>query len=53
MYCNEFRAKQLLEQAFNKGYSYDYLKNLALNSKNWTEWRENMETIIASEEENG
>lgn len=46
VYCNDQLALQLLKQANDLCVSEDELKEIALTSKNWTEWRETMQELI-------
>lgn len=39
-------ADSLLANAFNAGYDFDYLKLVAINARNWTDWKEEMEGLI-------
>jgi hypothetical protein len=45
-YMNEDVALRLLLMAVNRKVDIEELKELALWTKNWTEWRVNMEEII-------
>jgi len=45
-YCNQWRAIELLEEAYKTGIEIDELKELSLEVKNWTEWRNTMEYWI-------
>ena len=46
MYCNERDCLSLLKDASKKGASESELKDLALTSKNWTNWRDDMCNLI-------
>ncbi|MCK6158041.1 HNH endonuclease [Moraxella osloensis] len=46
VYCNDQVAIQLLKEANELCVSEDELKEIALTSKNWTEWRETMQELI-------
>ncbi len=48
-YCNEWMALSLLEKAYKKGAEIDDLKTLALEAKNWTQWRDTMESWVNGE----
>lgn len=45
MYCNEWKATELLEIAFKAGHETEELKDIACNARNWTEWRTMMENL--------
>lgn len=47
MYCNERVAIDLLEQAYNLGAQTIDLQDWAKRARNWTNWRNEMETWIA------
>jgi hypothetical protein len=47
MYCNEIIAKNLIIEAINNDVNIDYLKELAKTSKNWTQWKNEMEEAIS------
>lgn len=53
-YCNEYKAIDLLKQAFFAGIHLEDLKQLALAVRNWSEWRTTMEEWIeeAGDEQN-
>jgi hypothetical protein len=46
MYCNERVAIDLLEQAYHAGAHVDELKDWAKRARNWTNWRNEMESWI-------
>lgn len=46
MYCNDWQAIELLEKAYKSGVDIDDLKEIAVTSQNWTEWRITMQEII-------
>lgn len=41
-YCNESRALELLEEAFDAGVTVEDMKRLAKAARNWTEWQSEM-----------
>lgn len=45
MYCKDWEALKILEEAYLAGNEIELLKSIATNSKNWTEWKSNMETL--------
>lgn len=46
MYCNEHDCIDLLEKAYLVGYEIDDLKQLAIEARNWTDWRVTMEAMV-------
>ena len=50
MYCDKPTAINYLERAYNCGASIGSLKQLALDARNWTDWRHAMEDYIESGE---
>lgn len=46
MYCNERVAIDLIEQAYRAGAHVEELKDWAKRARNWTNWRNEMETWI-------
>lgn len=46
MYCNEWKALQLIKDALQLGAEVSYLKDIALKASNWTAWREEMEIVL-------
>lgn len=50
MYCNEWQAIALLEKAYLAGVDVDDLKTLAIESRNWTAWRNAMEEFTNGSE---
>lgn len=46
MYCNEWQAKQMIEDAILMGYNVEKLKDIAKKEPNWTSWRDKMEGIL-------
>jgi hypothetical protein len=46
MYCNERVAIDLIEQAYHAGAHVEELKDWAKRARNWTNWRNEMETWI-------
>jgi hypothetical protein len=49
-HCNDLKAIELLEAAYGVGIHIDDLKQLALNARNWTDWRDTMIEWIYGEE---
>lgn len=47
-YINEWMCVKLMEQALEVGVTMENLKEFALQVKNWTQFRETLETTIAS-----
>lgn len=45
-YANLTQAKTLLSEAFEVGYTAEQLKGLALECRNWAQWRDLMESWI-------
>ena len=45
-YCDEQRALEILEDAFDKGADIEELKRLAKRSRNWSSWQSDMEEYI-------
>lgn len=45
-YCNESRALELLEQAYESGSEIEDLKRLAKSVRNWSEWQNEMNELI-------
>ncbi len=43
-YVNDWLCIQLMESALDSGVDIDYLKDLAIGARNWTEWRESIES---------
>ena len=53
-YCNERVAIDLIERAYHLGAHVEEMKDWAKQSRNWTNWRDEMESWIAElEAENG
>jgi len=50
-YVNEWLCIKLLEQAYQCGADVEKLKDHACKVRNWTQWREEIETFIQSAEE--
>ena len=48
VYCNDQAAIQLLKEANELCIAESELKEIALTSANWTEWRETMQELIGS-----
>lgn len=48
-YCNDWMSISLLEKAYKNGYDLDDLKQLAIEARNWTEWRTTIESWTATE----
>jgi ATP-dependent DNA helicase RecG len=46
-YFNEDHAKELLEKAVNNGIAVEELKTMAKKANSWSQWRKNMEFLIA------
>jgi hypothetical protein len=46
-YLNEWKAIEIMERAFKSGISTDDIKQVALETKNWTDWNTAMESLIA------
>lgn len=46
MHCVDWKAKDLIETAILSGYPVEDLKTLAKTSKNWSQWKWDMEDII-------
>lgn len=46
MYCNEWQAKQMIEDAILMGYNVEKLKDIAKKEPNWTSWRVKMEELL-------
>lgn len=46
-YCDARKAIRLLESAHLAGYDIDFLKRIALDTRNWTSWVNDMEDYIA------
>lgn len=51
MYCNEYDCINLLEKAYLTGFEIDELKQLAVEARNWTDWRTTMERMIENGKE--
>lgn len=47
-YCNESRALELLEEAFNAGATVEDMKRIARTVRNWTEWQSEMYELIGA-----
>jgi hypothetical protein len=47
-YCNEWEAKDLIEQAHLKGWDFQELKSIAKSACNWTDWRREMNALLES-----
>lgn len=47
MYCNDKKAIDLLERAFELGAHTEELKDFAKEARSWTKWRDGMEDWIA------
>jgi hypothetical protein len=45
MYCNEWQAKDIIEDAILRGFDVEKIKYIAKNAKNWTQWKELMEGL--------
>lgn len=45
-YCNDVLALSLLEEAHGVGIHIDYLKRLSMEARNWTDWRNTLESWI-------
>lgn len=45
-YCNERIAKEMLEAAFIQNIDKGLLREIAIDCKNWTEWRNTMQAIM-------
>ncbi len=50
-YVNEWKCIKLLEEAYHCGASPEKLKEHACNVRNWTQWRQEIETFIESSDE--
>ena len=50
-YLNEWQCLKLLEEAYQCGASPEKLKEHACNVRNWTQWRQDIETFIESSDE--
>jgi hypothetical protein len=50
-YCNEHQALKLLEEAYHKGASMESLKGLALDVKNWTQFKGVVEDFLEGEQD--
>lgn len=42
-YCNKWKALDLIKKAHSNGYSLDDMQDVALTSRHWTSWRQEME----------
>lgn len=49
-YLNEWLCLKLLEEAYQRGADIEKLKEYACNVRNWTQWRQSIETFIESVE---
>lgn len=49
-YCNDQKAIQLLERAYDAGIEIDVLKGLCLSSRSWTEWHRTLEDLLDGED---
>jgi len=49
-YYDEFKGRNLLEKCYSIGASLESLKDLALNVRNWTSFKDSCENFINSEE---
>ncbi|VXD25625.1 hypothetical protein PL8927_900023 [Planktothrix serta PCC 8927] len=49
-YLNEWQCLKLLEEAHQYGAALEKLKEHACNVRNWTQWRQDIETFIESSE---
>jgi len=49
-YCDERLALQMLEECVLLNANIDSLKKLALNARNWTEWRTQVEAFISQQQ---
>jgi hypothetical protein len=47
IYCVDWEARNLLEEAMKSGAEFEDLKKLAQRSTNWARWRDEMELVIA------
>ena len=47
-YCNEQRARLLLEEAVEAGADIESLKKIARNTRNWTMWQQEMQELIGN-----
>jgi hypothetical protein len=45
-YYNPENGKSLLKEVFKKGYDFETLKDIILNSQSWTNFRENIEYLL-------
>lgn len=45
-YCDKHIAIKILKAAVECGYSFDDLKNIAIESRNWSQWRDTMTDMI-------
>ncbi|EPB8152956.1 HNH endonuclease [Clostridium perfringens] len=50
-YINEYKAIQLLEEAYLKNISIDDLRNFTLKCRNWTQFRDGLETYIKNHDD--
>jgi hypothetical protein len=50
-YCNSQKSLELMKKAVTLGITVDELKKLALSTRNWSEWLEEIENAIKCEEE--
>lgn len=50
-YVNEWLCIKLLEEAYQCGADIENMKNHACKVRNWTQWRQDIETFIQSTEE--
>jgi hypothetical protein len=49
-YLNEWKAIEIMESAYNAGVEIDDIKQVALDTKNWTEWQAGISAIMPKDD---